>query len=104
DIVTILEDTPASGNLFSNDTDADGDKLELVSFTVNGVTYPAGSTVIIPGVGKLVINADGSFIFTPDEDYDGPVPPVSYIVKDNKGGTATGQLEIKITPVDDPRG
>jgi hypothetical protein len=40
--------------------------------------FNAGETATIPGVGTLVINTDGSFTFTPAENYNGAVPLISY--------------------------
>jgi gliding motility-associated-like protein len=102
DKATTPEDTPVSGNVLSNDSDADGDPLTVTQFTINGVTYPAGSTATIPGVGTLVINPDGSYTFTPAPNYNGPVPIATYTVSDGKGGTDTADLNIIVTPVNDP--
>ncbi|WP_227656815.1 cadherin-like domain-containing protein, partial [Aeromonas hydrophila] len=60
-----------------------------------------GTPVTLAGVGTLLVNADGSYQFTPATNYDGPVPAVSYTVTD---GTDSVQsiLTITITPVDEP--
>ncbi|WP_139151866.1 retention module-containing protein, partial [Shewanella colwelliana] len=58
---TIAEDTVATGNVLANDSDIDSD-LSVVSFTVNGETVAAGTTVEVEG-GSLVINADGTYTF-----------------------------------------
>ncbi|WP_196299653.1 Ig-like domain-containing protein, partial [Streptococcus pneumoniae] len=51
---------PISGNALTNDSDPEG----------NGVSVtPKLDTVI--GKGSIVINADGSFVFTPNPSYDG---------------------------------
>ena len=34
------------------------------------------------GIGTLIINADGSYTFTPAPNYSGSVPPVNYVVTD----------------------
>ncbi|WP_157822220.1 Ig-like domain-containing protein [Shewanella sp. Actino-trap-3] len=49
----------ASGNVLDNDSDVDSD-LSVVSFEVDGQTYPAGTEIELEG-GVLVINPDGSF-------------------------------------------
>ncbi|WP_445779215.1 retention module-containing protein, partial [Shewanella sp.] len=93
---TIAEDTPATGNVLDNDSDPDSD-LSVVSFEVNGETYDAGTEVTLEG-GVLVINEDGSYTFTPNENWNGSVPVITYTT--NTGATAT--LTITVTPVDDP--
>jgi VCBS repeat-containing protein len=100
------EDTPlvvpAESGLLANDSDPDDDALTIVDFTVPGVgTVAAGSPAIIPGVGTLTINPDGSYTFDPAPNYAGPVPVATYTVSDGEGGTDTGQLSLSITPVND---
>jgi len=96
------EDTAQSGNVLGNDTDADGQSLSVTGFTVAGdaTAYAAGQTAAIAGVGTLVVNANGGWSFTPAQDYDGPVPLVTYTVSDG-ALTDTGTLAISITPVND---
>ncbi|MEZ9821950.1 Ig-like domain-containing protein, partial [Shewanella sp. 10N.286.45.A1] len=48
--------------------------------------------------GNVVINEDGSYTFTPNENWNGNVPVITYTT--NTGSTAT--LTIEVTPVDDP--
>ncbi|WP_137823738.1 retention module-containing protein, partial [Pseudomonas sp. D(2018)] len=97
----VAENTPASGNVLTNDNDADGDTLTVTGFSFGGTSYLAGQTATINGVGSLVINANGSFTFTPALNYNGPVPTATYTVSD---GTATDTAELSfgnVTPVDD---
>ncbi len=108
DTKTTLEDTPATGNVLTDGTpDSDPDSNVLVvtqySFTVSGVTYtyPAGSTNVIPGVGTVVVNANGTYTFTPFPDYNGTVPAITYTISDGNGGTATANLSITVTAVND---
>ncbi|AAN57286.1 retention module-containing protein [Shewanella oneidensis] len=90
---TVAEDSVATGNVLSNDSDVDNE-LSVISFTVNGQTVAAGTTVALEG-GSLVINADGSYTFTPNANWNGQVPVITYTT--NTGSTAT--LTINITPV-----
>ncbi|WP_371233659.1 retention module-containing protein [Pseudomonas sp. QE6] len=100
--VSVTEDTPASGNVLTNDSDVDGDALSVTGFTVGGNSYAAGDTATLSGVGSLVINSNGSFTFTPAPNYNGPVPTATYTVSDGKL-TATADLSFaNVTPVDDP--
>ncbi|WP_425596996.1 Ig-like domain-containing protein, partial [Shewanella algicola] len=54
DAITIAEDQVASGNVLSNDTDADT-ALTVTSFEVEGETYAAGTEVTLEN-GVLVLN------------------------------------------------
>ncbi|KIO35955.1 retention module-containing protein, partial [Shewanella sp. cp20] len=59
DTNTIAEDEVATGNVLDNDLDFDTE-LSVVSFSVDGQTVNAGTSVELEG-GSLVINADGSY-------------------------------------------
>ncbi|MBB1389055.1 retention module-containing protein, partial [Shewanella sp. SG44-6] len=95
DVITVSEDQVAAGNVLDNDSDTDSG-LSVVSFEVDGQTYPAGTEIELED-GVLVINPDGSFTFSPNEDWNGQVPVITYTT--NTGETAT--LTIEVTPVDD---
>ncbi|MEK8048607.1 tandem-95 repeat protein, partial [Ideonella margarita] len=86
----------ATGNVLTNDVDIDGDTLSVSSFTVAGVpgTFNAGQTATIAGVGTLVINANGTYTFTPAANYAGPVPVATYTATDGNGGTDTATLAL----------
>ncbi len=74
---------PTRGDVLANDRDPDGDPLTVTQFAIAGVgTFPAARDATIPGVGKLVIRSDGTYSFTPNTGYAGPVPRVSYTVSD----------------------
>ncbi|WP_269150392.1 retention module-containing protein [Aeromonas hydrophila] len=101
--VVVTEDATVSGNLLDNTVDNDGPQAAAVTgFSWGGVANSIlGTPVTLAGVGTLLVNADGSYQFTPATNYDGPVPAVSYTVTD---GTDSVQsiLTITITPVDEP--
>ena len=63
--------------------------------------FRSGATATIPGVGTLVINANGTWTFTPASNYDGPVPVATYTISDGTGGTDSATLALTITPVND---
>ncbi|SFP13623.1 VCBS repeat-containing protein, partial [Chitinophaga sp. YR627] len=69
DSVTVTEDVPATGNVLSNDTDPEGNSL-----TASLVTAPVN--------GTIVLNADGSFTYTPNANYNG-LDSLVYLVCDN---------------------
>ena len=101
DSKTTAEDTPATGNVLTNDSDVDNDTLTVSQFVVGGQTYTAGSTATIANVGTLVINSNGNYTFTPVANYNGTVPSVTYTVSDGKGANASAKLDITVTPVND---
>lgn len=84
--LTTNEDTPVSGQVQA--FDADGDPL---SFT-------KGSS---PQQGKVVVNADGSWVYTPNKNHHGG-DSFTILVRDGQGGTATSTVQITINPVNDP--
>ncbi|MGL4251523.1 MAG: retention module-containing protein, partial [Aeromonas sp.] len=100
--VVTQEDTEISGNLLTNSTNPDGPAgASIISYDWGiNVGVPAGIAATITGVGSIIINSDGSYIFTPAPNYNGAVPPVNYQVTDGQD-TVTSTLVITITPVDD---
>ncbi|MBI2382440.1 MAG: tandem-95 repeat protein, partial [Gammaproteobacteria bacterium] len=92
----IDEDTVATGNVLGNDSDIDS-TLSVVSFTINGQSYTAGQTAVLDGIGSLVINADGTYSFTPAANWNGVMPQAVYTL--NTGSSTT--LDITVRPVDD---
>uniref|UniRef100_UPI0009E3C00E retention module-containing protein n=1 Tax=Chromobacterium vaccinii TaxID=1108595 RepID=UPI0009E3C00E len=84
--VTTNEDTPVSGTLTASDPD--GDPL----------TFVKGSD---PAHGAVIINPNGSWTYTPAQDYNGG-DKFTVTVNDGRGGTATVTINVGITPVNDP--
>ncbi|MCV6623621.1 MAG: retention module-containing protein, partial [Cellvibrionaceae bacterium] len=95
EIFSASEDTIVSGNLLANDSDVNNDPLSLIGFELAGdsTLYQAGETAQIPGVGQITLNSDGSFEFIPNQNYNGPVPNISYTISDGSL-TDTAQLII----------
>ena len=58
--------TPGAPGLLGNDTEPDGEAMSAVHDPL-----PLG-TDTPPSNGTVVVNADGSFIYTPDPGYHGP--------------------------------
>lgn len=65
------EDTNITGNVLSNDTDNENDALTA--------TLVAG-----PAHGSLILNANGTFTYTPDADWNG-TDGFQYLVNDGSG-------------------
>jgi Ca2+-binding RTX toxin-like protein len=89
--VTTPEDTPLVGNLF-----ASGATTTVEGFVVGNTSYSPTQTAVRTE-GDLTINADGSYIFTPAPNYNGPAPVINYT--DSTGETTS--LIIEVTPVVD---
>ncbi|SHN32440.1 Ig-like domain-containing protein, partial [Chitinophaga sp. CF418] len=82
DTKTTIQDTPVNGSV--SGTDPDGDAL---TFT-NG-TNPAN--------GSVVVNPDGTYIYTPDAGYTG-TDNFTIVISDGKGGTTTVTVNITVNP------
>ncbi|MGS0726899.1 Ig-like domain-containing protein, partial [Shewanella sp. 0m-11] len=95
DVQVIDEDSVATGNVLDNDSDLDDD-LTVASFEVEDQEYTAGSKAEVEG-GELVINEDGSYTFTPNDNWNGSVPVITYTT--NTGESAI--LTLEVTPVID---
>ena len=90
---------PITGNVLNNDTDPNADALSVTGFTINGSAYNAGAEVRIAGVGSFALGANGAYTFTPDANWNGTVPTVSYTISDGEGGSDTANLVITVDPV-----
>ena len=96
----VLEDHAAFGNVLIGAVDVDNDTLTITTFTVNGTKYDAGSTAHLAGVGSILIKADGSYVFTPDSNWNGDVPPITYTATD--GATTTSStFDLQVQSVND---
>ena len=82
---TLTVDPPG---VLDNDTDPDGDNLT------------AQEVVEGPRNGTLNLDPDGSFTYTPDENFNG-TDSFTYRVDDSNGGTDTAKVTITINPVND---
>jgi gliding motility-associated-like protein len=102
DNIFVAEDSPISGNLFVNDYDPEGKTLTLGSFTIGSTVYSPQTNVTIDGVGTLLIDQNGLFTFVPLANFYGNVPQVSYKLLDADGLSASANLNIAVTPVNDP--
>ncbi|MFK7820928.1 MAG: Ig-like domain-containing protein [Planctomycetaceae bacterium] len=82
--------SPATGNVLDNDSDADGDSLT--------VTLESA-----PSNGTLVLNPDGTYEYTPNDGFSG-LDTFTYTVDDGEGGTDTAEVCIEVgeEPVPEP--
>ncbi|HLB80297.1 MAG TPA: tandem-95 repeat protein, partial [Dongiaceae bacterium] len=91
DSYAVNEDTAltigAALGVLANDGDVDGDPLSAA--LVGG-----------PANGAVVLNADGSFVYTPNANFKG-ADGFTYSVSDGKGGSATAQVVLTVNPIND---
>ncbi len=92
-----VEDTVVNGRLAATDPDL------LNGRTDDALTYKGpgdnGQPVRLTH-GTVVVNADGSFTYTPDADFSG-TDSFSFTVTDSYGGTSTATQTITVAPVAD---
>ncbi|MBV6624590.1 MAG: tandem-95 repeat protein [Rivularia sp. (in: Bacteria)] len=86
DSVTTNEDTQVSINVLANDSDADGDNLNIVSVT-------SGSN----GTTAIVSN---EIVYTPAANFNG-VDSFSYEVSDGNGGMETATVTVNVAAAND---
>ncbi|NTX88885.1 retention module-containing protein [Pseudomonas sp. UMA643] len=88
----------ATGNVLDNDSDVDN-TLSVSSYSVAGFSgnIAAGTGTTIVGVGSIVIDANGHYSFTPDANYHGAVPQITYTT--NTGASST--LDITVNSAND---
>ena len=79
------EDVPVNGAVTGSDID--GDQL---TFSLNGG----------PAHGTAVVNADGTYTYSPEADYNGP-DQFTVRISDGQGGTTTVTVDITVIPVHD---
>ncbi|BEP53838.1 hypothetical protein GmRootV118_10820 [Variovorax sp. V118] len=82
---TTDEDTPVSGQVVGSDVDGDA------------LTYAKGSD---PAHGTVTVNADGTYTYTPNADFNG-TDSFTVTVSDGHGGTTTSTVNVTINPVND---
>ncbi|EOW3713583.1 cadherin-like domain-containing protein [Vibrio fluvialis] len=73
--------------LLANDSDPDGDTLEITS-------------VDSPSTGTVTLNDDGSISFKPEPGFDGDAT-FTYTVKDSDGLTDTATVTVHVAPISD---
>jgi hypothetical protein len=81
---TTAREVPVTIKVLANDSDPDGDQLEVVR-----VTQGAN--------GEVVLNDDGTVTYTPTEGFDG-ADSFTYTIDDDHGGQATGRVTVTVLP------
>ena len=77
---------PINGNVLTNDNDPEGD-AQLVDINLSPVSGPTN--------GSVTINPDGTFIYTPNQDFTGTDQFV-YAIFDNGNPVATDRATVYI--------
>ena len=102
--------TPVSGGTLSNDFDPNDEvPLTFLGFIIGGTNYTSGSHIIsgvdangspVANAGTILINANGTYTFTPANNFTGVVD-VPYTIKDANLNTAydTASLRITVNPM-----
>jgi VCBS repeat-containing protein len=92
DHYSVAEDTPltadAIGGVLRNDTDVEGNPLSAV--LVDG-----------PAHGTVTLNADGSFTYTPEANFNG-ADGFTYQANDGSADSTVAAVTITVDPVNDP--
>ncbi|MEI8636726.1 Ig-like domain-containing protein [Vibrio coralliilyticus] len=99
DVNVVDEDRSAIGNVLTDIDGRDSDEDNILSvehFSINNVSYPAGSSVTL-SEGTFVMQADGGYEFTPNANWSGQLPVITYTT--NTGASDT--LSIQVVPVAD---
>ena len=104
EIRSVLEDVTTSGSLFTGTSSVDG-PVTIKDFSIadeaEGSTFTLGTAYTVASKGKITVNADGSYSFTPVANYNGAFPVVSYTVTDGSGTDVSSTLTVSITAVND---
>ena len=95
---------PATGNVLANANVPTGATASVTSFSVPGSSaeYPAGTTATLTDpetgavTGTVLVNPDGSYVFTPAPNYVGPVPTVTVSVSSSDGQSAQVPLSLSV--------
>ncbi|MBS1571548.1 MAG: tandem-95 repeat protein, partial [Bacteroidetes bacterium] len=101
---------PVSGNVKTNDS---GDNITVVASEQDGVNIPIGGAATqvagvdalgnpVANAGTIILNADGSYVFTPAPGFVGTVNTITYNIKSSQGFIASTTLDITVIPVVNP--
>ena len=87
DTATTIENTTATIDVLTNDTDVDGDALSVTAATAaNGI---------------VTINSDSTLSYTGNADFNG-TDTITYTVDDGTGATSTSTVSVDVAAVNNP--
>ncbi|MBW4643463.1 MAG: ExeM/NucH family extracellular endonuclease [Goleter apudmare HA4340-LM2] len=93
DTATTDENTAVNINVLANDSDVNGDPLQL-----SLVSAPANGVAAVNNNGTPSNFADDFIVYTPNAGYNGS-DTFTYAVSDGKGGTATASVAVTVNAV-----
>lgn len=106
DVTRTAVNKTVNGNALANDSDPDGDPLTITAATQGTQPITLGSATqvsgkdkngnIVPNAGSIIINADGTYTFTPAPDFIGTIDDISYTISDGKSGTSEAVIKITV--------
>ncbi|NJR69828.1 MAG: cadherin-like domain-containing protein [Synechococcales cyanobacterium CRU_2_2] len=105
DTASTNEDTPVSGNVLTNDTDANGGVLSVTA--INGSSTNIGTPVTLASGAQVTLNANGSYIYNPNgqfetlNDAQSATDSFQYSLSDGQGGSSTATATVTINGVTD---
>lgn len=100
DIYSATEDVALTLTPVNLDSDPDWDTLNVTS--INGTNLTGTSQVITVANGTVNISASGLTTFIPNANFNSPTALIiPYVISDGNGGTATANMYITVTAVND---
>jgi VCBS repeat-containing protein len=101
------QNTLASGNVLTNDTDPDaGDTLTVSA--VNGSAANVGTQITLASGALLTVNANGTYSYDPNGSFaslpqgQSATDSFTYTISDGHGGTSSATVTITVNGLNDP--
>jgi len=107
DFLKTDEDNAKTINILDNDSDPDGDTLEVTDISGGTVGVPFLVTTDGGRQGKVTVQSDGTFTFDPMGNFedlgkgDKDTVELKYVISDGNGGTDWANICIKVVGVND---
>ncbi|NJR66956.1 MAG: cadherin-like domain-containing protein, partial [Leptolyngbyaceae cyanobacterium CRU_2_3] len=105
DTNSTTEDTAVSGNVLTNDTDANGDTLSVTA--IDGSSTNLGTPITLASGAQITLNANGSYSYNPNGQFESlnngqsATDSFQYTIADGQGGTSTATATITVNGVTD---
>ncbi len=99
DVTQTPQGVAVKGDVLTND---DGVNITVTKATYSDlraeINIPLGASQTIPG-GDILFNSDGTYTFTPNSNYTGNVPTITYSIKDAVlKDEASATLDVTVVP------